>query len=130
MNFQGNGLILFCKNFDKMVRFYKFFLKLKPIFEQENLVNLKINRNFYLMLEPENFNPQRKENSNNRRSIFRFDVELQDLMKIKQNFYEKKVKFIYAEENWGYTIKFCDPDKNLCEIYAPCANMPDNFTQR
>lgn len=129
MNLKGNGILLFVNNYQECVEFYRDQLELPVIFSEENVLTTFDFGGAYLMVEPFNILNINEQKQNNC-TYLRFDVDNDKFEEAVEFLSSKQIQTTVNNFDWGKTAAFTDPDGTKCEIYAPLANMPDNFTKR
>ena len=130
MFYTGSGTLLFTKNFERCIKFYKKTLELPIIFEEPGvLTNFKLGSG-YLMVEDFGTLAKDKKDFSQNPVIIRFDTTIDDFINGTEFLEQKGIELEVKNFEWGHTASFYDPDGNCCELYAPLVGMPDNFTER
>ncbi len=139
MRLKKSGILLFCKNYEKCVKFYHDNLGLDIIFSETGFLTNFVFGDSYLMVENANvIFPKQSQNLtaktardiSNNPSVIRFDVATEEFETTANELRSQHIEVETNNFEWGMVASFYDPDGNRCEIYAPQLNMPDNYTKR
>ena len=111
MDVSRTGHILYVKNYEKCISFYKESLKLTVLFKNEDLTCFDF-FGTYLMVEKEDRADYINDNSKNRvYSCIRINVD--DVKHYSEKLKSHNINIDYQEHVWGKVAKFKDPDGNL-----------------
>jgi lactoylglutathione lyase len=111
MDVSRTGHILYVKNYEKCVTFYKESLRLPILFQNEDLTCFDF-YGTYLMVEKEDRQDYLNDDSKNKNySCIRINVE--DVKHHSDELKDQNVIVDYQEHSWGKVAKFKDPDGNL-----------------
>jgi lactoylglutathione lyase len=130
MFYSGTGILLFTKNFEQCIKFYKKTLELPVIFEEPGVLTTFKFGGGYLMVEDFGTLAKKKKNFSQNPTILRFDTTFEAFTQSTEFLEKKGINLELTTYDWGHTATFHDPDGNTCELYAPQAGMPSNLTER
>ena len=117
MNYARNGIILYTRNYEACVRFYRDTLGLPQMFAldepQSRLTCLELG-GAYLMIEPDERPWPEGTTIDHLPTKLRFNVA--DLDAAIAELQGRGVSIARADHGWGAVADFLDPDGNACQL--------------
>ena len=123
MKIETTGLILYTRNYEETVKFYRIIFGLETLYTKENLTCLKLGSG-YLMIELDDEDQLNNPNKGCREKFcIRFNVK--DVKQAIINLKKNNIPFEYYEYDWGQLAKFKDPDGNLVGLRSSKDHLED-----